>query len=230
MAWCAVRMNIRDRSAAPLRGHTSPIRSGPGARARHRHDRRHSHGRRRRLPEFHGGGDRSACLRSAAGPSGARQDGRGSRSWRAAAPTIRPAGSCSPACCRRTTQSTRPCARSCSVRCSRSTCTLPRNGPRRSRWWIAPVHTRSPAPSSPRTATRWSRPTGRSATPRATTTSTTSPPARWWDSSRSAAGAPAGPTTRPGSVLNLLRWVSPRSIKETFAPPKDYRYPFMAEG
>jgi 1-pyrroline-5-carboxylate dehydrogenase len=28
-------------------------------------------------------------------------------------------------------------------------------------------------------------------------------------------------------VLNLIRWVSPRSIKETLNPPKDYRYPFM---
>ena len=28
-------------------------------------------------------------------------------------------------------------------------------------------------------------------------------------------------------MLNLLRWTSPRSIKETFAPPTDYRYPFM---
>ena len=29
--------------------------------------------------------------------------------------------------------------------------------------------------------------------------------------------------------LNLMRWVSARTIKETFAPPTDYRYPFMAE-
>ena len=27
--------------------------------------------------------------------------------------------------------------------------------------------------------------------------------------------------------MNLLRWTSPRSIKETFVPPKDYRYPYM---
>jgi 1-pyrroline-5-carboxylate dehydrogenase len=31
-------------------------------------------------------------------------------------------------------------------------------------------------------------------------------------------------------VLNLLRWVSPRAIKETFVPPTDFRYPFMAPG
>jgi hypothetical protein len=30
-------------------------------------------------------------------------------------------------------------------------------------------------------------------------------------------------------MLNLVRWVSARTIKETFSPPKDYRYPFMAE-
>jgi 1-pyrroline-5-carboxylate dehydrogenase len=39
----------------------------------------------------------------------------------------------------------------------------------------------------------------------------------------------SGTNDKAGSILNLLRWVSPRAIKETFAPPKDYRYPFMAE-
>jgi len=39
----------------------------------------------------------------------------------------------------------------------------------------------------------------------------------------------SGTNDKAGSVLNLLRWVSPRAIKETFAPPKDYRYPFMQE-
>jgi 1-pyrroline-5-carboxylate dehydrogenase len=42
-------------------------------------------------------------------------------------------------------------------------------------------------------------------------------------------GRASGTNDKAGSVLNLLRWVSPRAIKETFAPPKDYRYPFMAE-
>jgi len=37
----------------------------------------------------------------------------------------------------------------------------------------------------------------------------------------------SGTNDKAGSVLNLLRWVSPRSIKETFVPPTDYRYPFM---
>jgi 1-pyrroline-5-carboxylate dehydrogenase len=42
-------------------------------------------------------------------------------------------------------------------------------------------------------------------------------------------GRASGTNDKAGSVLNLLRWVSPRAIKETFAPSKDYRYPFMAE-
>jgi 1-pyrroline-5-carboxylate dehydrogenase len=42
-------------------------------------------------------------------------------------------------------------------------------------------------------------------------------------------GRASGTNDKAGSVLNLLRWVSPRAIKETFAPPKDYRYPFMLE-
>ena len=37
----------------------------------------------------------------------------------------------------------------------------------------------------------------------------------------------SGTNDKAGSILNLVRWVSPRSIKENFVPPKDYRYPFM---
>ncbi len=37
----------------------------------------------------------------------------------------------------------------------------------------------------------------------------------------------SGTNDKAGSVLNLLRWVSPRMIKETFVTPTDYRYPFM---
>jgi len=40
----------------------------------------------------------------------------------------------------------------------------------------------------------------------------------------------SGTNDKAGSVLNLLRWVSPRAIKETFVPPTDFRYPFMAPG
>jgi 1-pyrroline-5-carboxylate dehydrogenase len=37
----------------------------------------------------------------------------------------------------------------------------------------------------------------------------------------------SGTNDKAGSVFNLLRWVSPRTVKETFVPPRDYRYPFM---
>jgi 1-pyrroline-5-carboxylate dehydrogenase len=37
----------------------------------------------------------------------------------------------------------------------------------------------------------------------------------------------SGTNDKAGSMLNLLRWVSPRAIKETFVPPTDYRYPHM---
>jgi len=37
----------------------------------------------------------------------------------------------------------------------------------------------------------------------------------------------SGTNDKAGSKLNLVRWVSARTIKENFAPPKDYRYPFM---
>lgn len=39
----------------------------------------------------------------------------------------------------------------------------------------------------------------------------------------------SGTNDKAGSMINLLRWVSPRTIKETFVTPKDYRYPFLAE-
>jgi 1-pyrroline-5-carboxylate dehydrogenase len=38
----------------------------------------------------------------------------------------------------------------------------------------------------------------------------------------------SGTNDKAGSMLNLQRWVSPRTVKETFDPPTDYRYPFMA--
>ncbi len=37
----------------------------------------------------------------------------------------------------------------------------------------------------------------------------------------------SGTNDKAGSKLNLLRWCSPRTIKETFVPPTDYRYPFL---
>jgi 1-pyrroline-5-carboxylate dehydrogenase len=41
-------------------------------------------------------------------------------------------------------------------------------------------------------------------------------------------GRASGTNDKAGGIQNMIRWVSPRSIKETFDPPKDWRYPFMA--
>jgi 1-pyrroline-5-carboxylate dehydrogenase len=40
----------------------------------------------------------------------------------------------------------------------------------------------------------------------------------------------SGTNDKAGSMWNLIRWVSPRTIKETFVPAHDYRYPFLASG
>jgi 1-pyrroline-5-carboxylate dehydrogenase len=42
-------------------------------------------------------------------------------------------------------------------------------------------------------------------------------------------GRGSGTNDKAGSFLNLVRWVSARTIKETFVPPVDWRYPFLAE-
>jgi 1-pyrroline-5-carboxylate dehydrogenase len=39
----------------------------------------------------------------------------------------------------------------------------------------------------------------------------------------------SGTNDKAGSFLNLIRWVSPRTVKETFVPPRRFTYPFMAE-
>jgi 1-pyrroline-5-carboxylate dehydrogenase len=39
----------------------------------------------------------------------------------------------------------------------------------------------------------------------------------------------SGTNDKAGSKMNLLRWVSARAIKETFSPPRDWRYPYMSE-
>jgi 1-pyrroline-5-carboxylate dehydrogenase len=39
----------------------------------------------------------------------------------------------------------------------------------------------------------------------------------------------SGTNDKAGSKLNLTRWISARTVKENFNPPKDYRYPFMSE-
>ncbi len=39
----------------------------------------------------------------------------------------------------------------------------------------------------------------------------------------------SGTNDKAGSILNLYRWISPRTIKENFVPPRDYKYPFLDE-
>jgi len=39
----------------------------------------------------------------------------------------------------------------------------------------------------------------------------------------------SGTNDKAGSILNLMRWISPRAIKETFAPARAFEYPFMGE-
>lgn len=38
----------------------------------------------------------------------------------------------------------------------------------------------------------------------------------------------SGTNDKAGSVFNLIRWISTRTVSETFSPPRDYRYPFMS--
>ena len=40
-------------------------------------------------------------------------------------------------------------------------------------------------------------------------------------------GRASGTNDKAGAPGNLLRWASPRTIKETFVPPTDWRYPFL---
>ncbi len=42
-------------------------------------------------------------------------------------------------------------------------------------------------------------------------------------------GRASGTNDKAGSMLNLVRWVSARTIKELSVSPRDYRYPFMGE-
>jgi 1-pyrroline-5-carboxylate dehydrogenase len=42
-------------------------------------------------------------------------------------------------------------------------------------------------------------------------------------------GRASGTNDKAGSILNMFRWLSPRTMKENFVPPTDYRYPFLSE-
>jgi 1-pyrroline-5-carboxylate dehydrogenase len=39
----------------------------------------------------------------------------------------------------------------------------------------------------------------------------------------------SGTNDKAGSKINLLRWVSARTVKENFSPPREYTYPYMSE-
>jgi 1-pyrroline-5-carboxylate dehydrogenase len=39
----------------------------------------------------------------------------------------------------------------------------------------------------------------------------------------------SGTNDKAGSILNMMRWISPRAIKETLAPPRSFEYPFIVE-
>jgi 1-pyrroline-5-carboxylate dehydrogenase len=42
-------------------------------------------------------------------------------------------------------------------------------------------------------------------------------------------GRASGTNDKAGSKMNLMRWVTARTVKETFSPPRDYMYPYMSE-
>ena len=87
--------------------------------------------------------------------------------------------------------------------------------------------TRSPAPCSRAIAARWRRRVRRSATRPGTSTSTTSRRGAVVGQQPFGGARASGTNDKAGSMWNLIRWVSPRTIKETFVPATDYRYPFL---
>ena len=153
--------------------------------------------------------DRRAFTRIRDHLEAARRPTRASRSSRAAAPTTAWATSSSRRCCRSRIPATAPCARRSSARCSRST-SIPRpSGARRSSWWTGPARTRSPARCSRATARRWSRPTGRCARRPGNFYVNDKPTGAVVGQQPFGGARASGTNDKAGSVLNLLRWVSP---------------------
>ena len=68
----------------------------------------------------------------------------------------------------------------------------------------------------------------RCATRPGTSTSTTSRPGAVVGQQPFGGARASGTNDKAGSMWNLIRWVSPRTVKETFVPPQDYRYAFLA--
>ena len=100
-------------------------------------------------------------------------------------------------------------------------------GARRWRWWTARAPTRSPAPCSRRIARRSPRPTEALRHAAGNFYVNDKPTGAVVGQQPFGGARASGTNDKAGSILNLMRWVSPRSIKETFVPPTDYRYPFM---
>ena len=97
------------------------------------------------------------------------------------------------------------------------------------RWWTGPDPTRSPARSSPRIARALVEADRALRYAAGNYYVNDKPTGAVVGQQPFGGGRASGTNDKAGSILNLLRWVSPRAIKETFAPPTDYRYPFMAE-
>ena len=200
-----------------------------GARPGRRGDRRAEDGRRRRLLELHGRRDRRELVRDPEGGDrggeGGRREGvdRRRRRLRRQRGLVRPADRHRdhrprlPDDARRALRPGGDGLTSTTTTRYDDTLDLVDKG----------RPTGSPARSSRATSTRSTRRATASATRPATSTSTTSRPARSSASNPSAARAPPGTNDKAGSLWNLIRWVSPRAIKETFVPPRDYRYPFL---
>ena len=122
------------------------------------------------------------------------------------------------------------CARRSSARWSPPTSTTTRSGRRRCASSTRPRPTRSRAPSSPRTGAPCARRPRRCATRPATSTSTTSRTGAVVGQQPFGGARASGTNDKAGSKLNLVRWVSARTIKETFSPPQDLHVPVHGGG
>ena len=98
-------------------------------------------------------------------------------------------------------------------------------GTRRSSSSTRRPRTRSPAPSSPTTAPRSSRRTTALRYAAGNFYVNDKPTGAVVGQQPFGGARASGTNDKAGSLWNLIRWVSPRTIKETFVPPTDYRYP-----
>jgi 1-pyrroline-5-carboxylate dehydrogenase len=228
--WSAAPSSSRGRSARPPRAPTSRPRCGSGWSKDFTDEVQLAHpGRRHRLRQLHGRGHRRRRLRRPQGRHrpGAR-DSRRSRSSPAAPTTTPRASSCGRPSSSATTRPTSACAPSTSARSSRCTSTTTRRLRRGcSTRWSRSRPTRSPARSSPRTARRSSRPRDKLRYAAGNFYINDKPTGAVVGQQPFGGGRASGTNDKAGAAQNLMRWTSVRSIKETFVPPTDYRYPSM---